>query len=170
MTRRANTDLLSGILGLAIAGVFWWGRGEVGRLSIMFPPRAPVPPCGVLGGPRGQGAGSPGTAVDLRRGRSSQDHRHWRHPLLLGDRHSLYRVLPFQRGRLLGDGLLPGFVPPEGHAAFGRQVVLRGPGRGDFFLSDLREAPLRASAHRSFFQLKEAGHRLSGPEQEDILP
>ncbi|NNF84515.1 MAG: tripartite tricarboxylate transporter TctB family protein [Deltaproteobacteria bacterium] len=37
MTRRANTDLLSGILGLAIAGVFWWGRGEVGPLSIMFP-------------------------------------------------------------------------------------------------------------------------------------
>jgi hypothetical protein len=37
MTRRANTDLLSGIIGLAIAGVFWWGRGEVGRLSIMFP-------------------------------------------------------------------------------------------------------------------------------------
>lgn len=37
MTRRANTDLLSGILGLAIAGVFWWGRGDVGRLSIMFP-------------------------------------------------------------------------------------------------------------------------------------
>jgi hypothetical protein len=37
MMRRANTDLLSGILGLAIAGVFWWGRGDVGRLSIMFP-------------------------------------------------------------------------------------------------------------------------------------
>lgn len=37
MTRRANTDLLSGILGLAIAGVFWWGRGDVGHLSIMFP-------------------------------------------------------------------------------------------------------------------------------------
>lgn len=37
MMRRANTDLLSGILGLAIAGVFWLGRGEVGRLSIMFP-------------------------------------------------------------------------------------------------------------------------------------
>jgi hypothetical protein len=37
MIRRANTDLLSGILGLAIAGVFWWSRGDVGRLSIMFP-------------------------------------------------------------------------------------------------------------------------------------
>jgi len=37
VTRRANTDLLSGIIGLAIAGVFWWGRGEVGRLSVMFP-------------------------------------------------------------------------------------------------------------------------------------
>ncbi|MGW8286527.1 MAG: tripartite tricarboxylate transporter TctB family protein [Candidatus Deferrimicrobiaceae bacterium] len=37
MTRRANTDLWSGIIGLAIAGVFWWGRGEVGRLSVMFP-------------------------------------------------------------------------------------------------------------------------------------
>jgi hypothetical protein len=37
MTRRANTDLLGGIIGLAIAGVFWWGRGDVGRLSIMFP-------------------------------------------------------------------------------------------------------------------------------------
>ncbi len=37
MMRRANTDLISGILGLAVAGVFWWGRGDVGRLSIMFP-------------------------------------------------------------------------------------------------------------------------------------
>ncbi len=37
MTRHANTDLWSGIIGLAIAGVFWWGRGEVGRLSVMFP-------------------------------------------------------------------------------------------------------------------------------------
>lgn len=37
MRRPANTDLLSGIIGLAVAGVFWWGRGEVGRLSIMFP-------------------------------------------------------------------------------------------------------------------------------------
>lgn len=37
MTRRANTDLLSGFIGLGVAGVFWWGRGEVGRLSIMFP-------------------------------------------------------------------------------------------------------------------------------------
>jgi hypothetical protein len=37
VTRRANTDLWSGIIGLAIAGVFWWGRGEVGRLSVMFP-------------------------------------------------------------------------------------------------------------------------------------
>lgn len=37
MMRRANTDLLSGILGLGIAAVFWWGRGDVGRLSIMFP-------------------------------------------------------------------------------------------------------------------------------------
>lgn len=37
MTRRANTDLWSGLFGLAVAGVFWWGRGDVGRLSIMFP-------------------------------------------------------------------------------------------------------------------------------------
>ena len=37
MTRRANTDLLSGIIGLGLAGVFWWGRGDVGRMSIMFP-------------------------------------------------------------------------------------------------------------------------------------
>ncbi len=37
MRRPANTDLLSGIIGLGLAGVFWWGRGEVGRLSIMFP-------------------------------------------------------------------------------------------------------------------------------------
>jgi len=37
VTRRANTDLWSGIIGLAIAGVFWSGRGEVGRLSVMFP-------------------------------------------------------------------------------------------------------------------------------------
>lgn len=37
MTRRANTDILSGVIGLAVAGIFWWGRGEVGRLSIMFP-------------------------------------------------------------------------------------------------------------------------------------
>ncbi|MGB6410811.1 MAG: tripartite tricarboxylate transporter TctB family protein [Candidatus Deferrimicrobiaceae bacterium] len=37
MRRPANTDLLSGILGLGLAGVFWWGRGDVGRLSIMFP-------------------------------------------------------------------------------------------------------------------------------------
>lgn len=37
MTRRANTDLWSGIIGLCLAGVFRWGRGEVGRLSVMFP-------------------------------------------------------------------------------------------------------------------------------------
>ncbi len=37
MKRPANTDLLAGIIGLAIAGIFWWGRGDVGRLSIMFP-------------------------------------------------------------------------------------------------------------------------------------
>jgi hypothetical protein len=37
MTRPANTDLISGIIGLGLTGVFWWGRGEVGRLSIMFP-------------------------------------------------------------------------------------------------------------------------------------
>ncbi len=37
MKRPANTDLFAGIIGLAIAGIFWWGRGDVGRLSIMFP-------------------------------------------------------------------------------------------------------------------------------------
>ncbi len=37
MTRKANTDLLSGIIGLTMAGIFWFGRGEVGHLSIMFP-------------------------------------------------------------------------------------------------------------------------------------
>ena len=37
MRRPANTDVLSGIFGLVLAGVFWWGRGDVGRLSIMFP-------------------------------------------------------------------------------------------------------------------------------------
>jgi len=37
MTREANTDLLSGIIGLTITAVFWLGRGDVGNLSIMFP-------------------------------------------------------------------------------------------------------------------------------------
>lgn len=37
MRRSVNTDLLSGVLGLGIAGIFRWGRGDVGRLSIMFP-------------------------------------------------------------------------------------------------------------------------------------
>jgi len=37
MRRPANTDLISGVIGLVIVGVFWWGRGEVGRLSVMFP-------------------------------------------------------------------------------------------------------------------------------------
>ena len=37
MTRHANTDLYAGILGLVMVGVFWYGRGDVGHLSIMFP-------------------------------------------------------------------------------------------------------------------------------------
>lgn len=37
MMRPANTDLLSGVIGFGLAGVAWWGRGDVGRLSIMFP-------------------------------------------------------------------------------------------------------------------------------------
>lgn len=37
MTRNANTDLLSGVFGLAFTGFFWWSRGEVTHLSIMFP-------------------------------------------------------------------------------------------------------------------------------------
>ena len=37
MNRGANTDLWSGVIGLGMAGVFWWGRGDVGRLSSMFP-------------------------------------------------------------------------------------------------------------------------------------
>ena len=37
MRRSANTDLWSGIIGFVLAGVFWRGRGEVGRLSVMFP-------------------------------------------------------------------------------------------------------------------------------------
>jgi len=37
MNRQVNTDLWSGVIGLAVAGIFGWGRGEVGRLSIMFP-------------------------------------------------------------------------------------------------------------------------------------
>lgn len=37
MRRPVNTDILGGIFGLGLTGVFWWGRGDVGRLSIMFP-------------------------------------------------------------------------------------------------------------------------------------
>ncbi|MDF1536841.1 MAG: tripartite tricarboxylate transporter TctB family protein [bacterium] len=37
MKRQTNTDLFAGILGLVLVGIFWYGRGEVGHLSIMFP-------------------------------------------------------------------------------------------------------------------------------------
>jgi len=37
MTKRANTDLISGVIGLLIMGFFWFSRGGVTRLSIMFP-------------------------------------------------------------------------------------------------------------------------------------
>jgi hypothetical protein len=38
VTRNVNTDLVAGIIGLVVAGVFWSSIDpDVGRLSIMFP-------------------------------------------------------------------------------------------------------------------------------------
>lgn len=37
MPRRLNTTLVSGLLGLLIAAVFWFSREDLSRLSIIFP-------------------------------------------------------------------------------------------------------------------------------------
>ncbi|MFC3282220.1 tripartite tricarboxylate transporter TctB family protein [Litchfieldella rifensis] len=37
MILRLNTDIASGVVGLAFAAVLWLPRGEMGRLSIIFP-------------------------------------------------------------------------------------------------------------------------------------
>lgn len=37
MILRLNTDIVAGIVGLAFAAVLWLPRGEMGRLSIIFP-------------------------------------------------------------------------------------------------------------------------------------
>lgn len=37
MIIRLNTDMAAGAVGLAFAAVLWLGRGDIGRLSIIFP-------------------------------------------------------------------------------------------------------------------------------------
>jgi len=37
MTKKFNTDIIGGVVGLAITIFFWFSRGDVSRLSIMFP-------------------------------------------------------------------------------------------------------------------------------------
>lgn len=37
MIIRLNTDMAAGAIGLAFAAVLWLGRGDIGRLSILFP-------------------------------------------------------------------------------------------------------------------------------------